>query len=172
MTRKHEPQRRFLTVGAAFVAAMLMAMPSSDAANPPPPATGQPAPVEMLKVLNHPKFGDYVTDQSGKPLYVTSNDVRGTATRQPQANCTDACLRVWPPASGSPKLAPEIAHEKVTSTKREDGLRQINLNGSPLYYYSVDSGGGAEPQGQGRADAGGTWYLVRPDGSPVKQSAP
>lgn len=125
------------------------------------------APVQELKIAHDDKFGAYVTDQGGKPLYILGKDKEKNGA-QTQSTCFDDCARIWPPASGSPKVTDLLPADKLAVFKRKDGVSQLSFNGWPLYYYSVDMGGGGEPQGHKRTDASGTWFLVRPNGNKVE----
>lgn len=90
-------------------------------------------------------MGKYVTDAKGRSVYIFSADTSAMST------CHGACAQVWP---------------AVTS-----GGTQVVLNGHPLYYFAHDTAAG-ETNGEGITNFGGTWTLVRPNGSPVAAPAP
>jgi predicted lipoprotein with Yx(FWY)xxD motif len=50
---------------------------------------------------------------------------------------------------------------QVGTITRDDGTKQVTLNGHPLYTYSGDSAAG-DVAGQG---VGGGWWVVGPDGA-------
>jgi predicted lipoprotein with Yx(FWY)xxD motif len=127
------------------------------------------APIETtrLQVRQDARFGDYLADQTGQPLYVFDQDGRsGKGTSK--SHCYDTCARMWPPAGGSPQVSSDLDSNQVKTIDREDGRRQLSYNGWPLYYFAVDLGGGARPGGQGRVGEGGKWFLMRPDGTVIR----
>ncbi|MDO3700413.1 hypothetical protein Q3W71_01820 [Micromonospora sp. C28SCA-DRY-2] len=125
------------------------------AADAPPPAD-----VELTDRLIGKKvarMGSVVTDQDGWILYRFDKDTNDPAA----SNCVDKCAEVWPPAltDGNPQLN-GVSDDKVGTVTRQDGTRQITLDGWPLYRYIGDKKPG-QWKGQG---VGGTWFVVAPDG--------
>lgn len=125
--------------------------------------------VQRIKTLEMKELGRYLADQTGEPLYVFSRDQQGKDGKTPKSECFDTCARTWPPISGTPKVDAGVDGALLTSFERKDGQRQLAYNGWPIYYYSVDIGGGSIPSGQAKISDGGTWYLIRPDGTPVPE---
>ncbi|SCG66693.1 Predicted lipoprotein with conserved Yx(FWY)xxD motif [Micromonospora echinaurantiaca] len=124
-------------------------------ADAPPPAD-----VELTDRLIGKKvarMGSVVTDQDGWILYRFDKDTNDPAA----SNCVDKCAEVWPPAltDGNPQLN-GVSDDKVGTVTRQDGTRQITLDGWPLYRYIGDKKPG-QWKGQG---VGGTWFVVAPDG--------
>ncbi|MFI7491959.1 hypothetical protein ACIBXA_26620 [Micromonospora echinaurantiaca] len=103
------------------------------------------------------RMGSVVTDQDGWILYRFDKDTNDPAA----SNCVDKCAEVWPPAltDGNPQLN-GVSDDKVGTVTRQDGTRQITLDGWPLYRYIGDKKPG-QWKGQG---VGGTWFVVAPDG--------
>ncbi|GGJ77632.1 hypothetical protein GCM10010123_04560 [Pilimelia anulata] len=113
---------------------------------------------EELNAKNVKRMGDVVTDEKGWVMYRFDKD---NNTDPAKSNCNDDCEKVWPPAytDGNPKLS-GIDSSKVGTVTRNDGSKQITLNGWPLYRYIGDKEPG-QWTGQG---VGGVWYVVSPDG--------
>ncbi|MDM4718121.1 hypothetical protein QTQ03_00385 [Micromonospora sp. WMMA1363] len=129
--------------------------PADDVAPQQPPAN-----VELTDSLTGKKvarMGSVVTDQDGFILYRFDKDTNDPAA----SNCVDKCAEVWPPAltDGDPQLD-DVADNLVGTITRQDGTRQITLDGWPLYRYIGDQKAG-QWKGQG---VGGTWFVVAPDG--------
>jgi predicted lipoprotein with Yx(FWY)xxD motif len=105
------------------------------------------------------KLGPIVVNGHGYTLYLFLKDQHGRSV------CFDACARIWPPviASGTPRVGPGIAMEKVTTTRRRDHRRQLVYNGHPLYAMTADTRPG-QIEGQGWF---GTWFVVSPAGDKV-----
>lgn len=109
--------------------------------------------------------GRVITDGEGRALYAFSLD-------QPnQSNCAERCAEQFPPKlkTGIINPGPQIASDRLNTMVRKDGLRQITFVGRPLHYYVADKAE-ARSFGQGLQGFGGTWHLVRPDGSLVQGS--
>ncbi|MGN9765525.1 hypothetical protein ACTMS2_10185 [Micromonospora sp. SD12] len=147
--------------GAAEPVAVTAAEPSAAVepeASPSP--TAAPSDAELTDELNGRKvarMGSVVTDQDGWILYRFDKDTNDP----PSSNCVDKCAQVWPPAltDGAPDLN-GVSDDKVGTVTRQDGTRQITLDGWPLYRYVGDKKPG-QWKGQG---VGGTWFVVAPDG--------
>jgi D-xylose transport system substrate-binding protein len=112
-------------------------------------------------VTNNPTLGNILTDANGKTLYIFLNDKAGVS------NCTGACLAKWPAFSAAQGATP-TAGSGVTGTlgtiTRSDGTVQVTINQMPLYYFGGDTKPG-DTNGQG---IGNVWYVVGPDGNPIK----
>jgi predicted lipoprotein with Yx(FWY)xxD motif len=94
-------------------------------------------------------------------LYVFLMDTAG------KSNCADTCAQTWPPLTvDGDATAGEGADEaKLDTIERADGDTQVTYNDKPLYTYSGDTEAG-ETKGQG---VGENWYVVSPEGEPVKE---
>ncbi len=93
-------------------------------------------------------------------LYLYTRDMRNVS------NCSDGCAEAWPPVlTVENAIAGEgLDGERLSTFQREDGSKHVTYNGKPLYYFANDSSPG-DTAGQDRGDV---WYLVSPDGGPIK----
>lgn len=60
----------------------------------------------MIEIAESEKFGQYLTDADGRPVYLFTTDTPGTADEETRISCTSAeCLGAWPlvTTSGDPK---------------------------------------------------------------------
>lgn len=132
------------------------------------PPTRQPLNMATVDVTIRAlsSHGQVITDGDGRALYAFSLD-------QPnQSNCAERCAEQFPPKLKTGKInpGPQIASDRLNTMVRNDGLRQMTFVGRPLYYYVADKAA-ARSFGQGLEGFGGTWHLVRPDGSLVQGSS-
>ncbi len=110
------------------------------------------------------EFGEIVVDGEGMTVYVFDKDVQNSG----KSNCSGDCLVAWPPVvaeSDSPTV--EGVSGEVGTITRDDGTKQVTLDGWPLYYWQDDSAAG-DATGQG---VGGVWWVVAPDGSKITTPA-
>ena len=126
------------------------------------------APAPSIATESAAGVGTYLTDASGRALYMFARDGKNAST----CAVTDGCAVAWPPlaaiaqSSSSPSVRPEL----LGTIKRKDGKSQSTYNGMPLYYYEDDEKAG-DIKGQGKQEFGGLWYLVSPNGQAIKVSA-
>ena len=88
----------------------------------------------IVKVNYSSKYGNYLTDLTGRTLYEYNKDTNGLSS------CLGACIVVWPPyqTTTQPKLLPAgFGYIKRSDT----GYFQYTYNGKPLYYYESDTVG-------------------------------
>lgn len=108
-------------------------------------------------------LGTIVVGAHGRTAYVFDLDHAGTHT----SACTGACLRAWTKLTFRGTARSRVAVSGVTgrvgSIPAGTGLRQVTLDGWPLYYFVGDSAAG---QVNGQA-SGGTWWVLRPSGAHV-----
>ncbi len=128
-----------------------------------------PAGGVKLAVAQVGNLGDVVTDQNGLTLYRFDKD----KAKPSASNCNDACAMTWPPALGDPTSVQlqGVDMALVGAVTRQDGTKQLTLNGWPLYTYAKDTAPG-EALGQG---VGKTWFAATPQGKKaqaVARSAP
>ena len=115
----------------------------------------------IVKTATVASIGTYLTDATGRALYLFERDEKG------QSTCDADCAAAWPPylSPGAPSAADTVVRPGLLTTiVRPDGNRQVAYNGMPLYYYAKD----ARPEdtnGQDVESFGAEWYLVRPDGT-------
>jgi predicted lipoprotein with Yx(FWY)xxD motif len=112
--------------------------------------------------------GDVLVAANGMTLYTFDKDTTN------KSNCNDGCLKAWPAliAAADAKLSGEFS-----IINRDDGGRQIAMNGKPLYFYVADQKVG-DVTGDG---SGGVWHAIRAgqnaaatatQGSPRRAAAP
>lgn len=132
-------------------------------------ATSFPAPHETYGVpgpqtltVVHTRLGNVVADDRGQVLYVYADD-------KPTRSACNAtwCLIDWPPVTSAtaPIVNPAVTGE-VTLIDGAGGTQQVTLGGHPLYTFAGDLHPG-DIRGQG---IGSDWYLIAPDGIPVKKA--
>lgn len=110
-----------------------------------------------VQVAQNPTLGPILVDSVGRTLYVSTKDGRNVS------HCTGNCAATWVPLTvpaGKPTAGNGVTGT-LTLFKRQDGTRQVAINGEPLYLYVQDRGPGPA-QGQGVANS---WYAVRPNGA-------
>jgi predicted lipoprotein with Yx(FWY)xxD motif len=109
-------------------------------------------------------LGEIVVDAEGRTVYVFDRDTADSGT----SSCLDSCLQNWPAVTTDDE-APEVegVGGEVGTIERDDGTRQVTLDGLPLYTYAGDSDAG-DVTGQG---AQGVWWVVSPDGAKVTETA-
>jgi predicted lipoprotein with Yx(FWY)xxD motif len=103
-------------------------------------------------------MGEVVVDEKGWVLYRFDKDKIDPS----KSNCDGDCAKLWPPAltNGEPKLD-GVSSDDVGTVERSDGTKQITLGGWPVYRYIGDKKPG---QWKGQ-NVGGTWFVVKPDGT-------
>jgi predicted lipoprotein with Yx(FWY)xxD motif len=111
-------------------------------------------------------LGTYLTDGSGKTLYLWVADKDG------KSSCTGSCAAAWPPATAmnTPKAGSGVKASELSTTTRSGGVKQITYDGHPLYYYIGDKAAG-DTSGQGSDGFGAKWWLVGPDGKQITKTA-
>jgi predicted lipoprotein with Yx(FWY)xxD motif len=136
--------------------------PVSSPSSSPSPASGS-----LVVQTSTTALGTFITDSSGRSLYLFQNDTNGLST------CTGACAVVWPPflLSAGQTVAPSgsLQSSFFNTTTRPDGTTQVTYNNQPLYYYQGDTSPG-NTNGEGISSFGANWYLMQPNGSPLLPS--
>jgi predicted lipoprotein with Yx(FWY)xxD motif len=107
-------------------------------------------------------LGTILVDSSGKTIYEFDKDSKGSG----KSACSGACAGLWPAvtASGTPTVSGVTG--TVGTITRDDGTKQVTLNGRPLYTFSGDSAAG-DTTGQGYM---GIWWAVGTDGAEMSAS--
>lgn len=117
----------------------------------------------VLRVDTLQGAGPYLTDGTGRALYMFTADTKGAS----ESACHEACAEAWPPLlapQGSPSAGAEpVRSDLIGTIQRADGTTQVTYGGWPLYYYHQDTGPGMTT-GQDVESHGGEWYLVQPSG--------
>ncbi|QSG05735.1 twin-arginine translocation signal domain-containing protein [Halapricum desulfuricans] len=116
-----------------------------------------------VSVRSTDNYGDVLVGPDGMTLYmfVPDGDADGST-------CYDACATTWLPltVAESPSAADNVT-ATLSTIARDDGPTQVLAGEWPLYYYAGDDTPG-DVNGQGVNDA---WYVLRPDGSPLRGPA-
>jgi predicted lipoprotein with Yx(FWY)xxD motif len=110
-------------------------------------------------------LGSIVVDGKGRTVYVFDKDTADSGA----SACTGECLANWPAVtaeSDSPAVDGVTGH--VGTITRDDGTRQMTLNGLPLYTFVGDSAAG-DTTGQGKQ---GIWWVVAADGTKIAGEPP
>jgi len=172
-----------MTPAACAVAAALLAVVAACEPQPPgateeeapqvapapEPAPGPADTTVSLDVRQKEGLGTFLTDASGRSLYLFEADTAAAGGRQRASTCYDECAQAWPPllVQGEPVPAnPAVRAQLLGTVQRRDGAMQVTYNGWPLYYYARDQNPG-DTNGQDVEGFGGEWYLVTPEGHPV-----
>ena len=112
--------------------------------------------------------GTILVDKSGRTVYVFMADKKGVS------NCTGQCLTYWPVVVAPKKLPKSLpgVKGKLGFIKRTDnGVRQLTMNGWPLYLYAGDTKPGMIA-GQGSNGGGALWWVVGPNGKKITTPLP
>lgn len=117
-----------------------------------------------VTVRDHPDLGEILVGPDGLTLYMFDKDTKG----EPSSTCYDGCADNWPPLTvdGEPTAGDDVS-AALTTFEREDGSVQVAAAGWPLYYFTPDETPG-DVKGQGVGDV---WWVLRPDGTPVRPEA-
>jgi predicted lipoprotein with Yx(FWY)xxD motif len=109
-----------------------------------------------MMIASRPKTGSYLTDGTGRALYVWAKD-----TIPGVSSCTGTCIATWPAFAVDQLVAPSVLNPSNFSTIiRGDGTKQIAYRGRPLYYYSADKDAG-DLYGDG---IGNVWFAANVTG--------
>ncbi|MFJ7066278.1 SCO0930 family lipoprotein [Streptomyces sp. NPDC101115] len=114
-----------------------------------------------LAVRTDAKLGRLVTDAGGFTLYRFDNDTAKPST----SACAGDCAKAWPPVPAGSTQPGGVDPSLVGSLERADGVKQLTVDGWPVYRFAKDTAPG-QTNGQG---VGGTWFAIAPDG---KKAAP
>lgn len=104
-------------------------------------------------------FGPMLYDASGQPIYLFTAETGG------RPGCYDDCAAAWPPVltTGEPSGAGDVRTGLLGTIRRADGSTQVTYAGHPLYFYAHE--GKYQVLCHDVEDFGGTWLVVRPDGT-------
>jgi predicted lipoprotein with Yx(FWY)xxD motif len=127
----------------------------------------RPAPASVTKhivVARLPHVGVVLVDGKGFPVYAFLPESKG-------ASCKRACLTNWPLYRLLPTnvldTSPALPEALLSISHAPEGGRAVAYSGWQLHSYNGDR----IPKvanGQGVSAYGGRWYLIAPDGNPVK----
>jgi predicted lipoprotein with Yx(FWY)xxD motif len=135
-------------------AATVLAAPA-----PAPAAVAGPPTLKVQKT----RYGAILFAGNGRVLYAFTRDRRGGPSR-----CYGDCATAWPVyfAKGQLRAGAGVRQKLLGTTRRRDGRLQVTYNGWPLYYYAHEGPG--EVKCQNIRTHGGTWLVVKPNGSLVR----
>jgi predicted lipoprotein with Yx(FWY)xxD motif len=105
-------------------------------------------------------LGTIVVDGEGMVVYQYDSDTQGSGT----STCEGQCLDAWPPVHGDASIDAQGITGEVGTITGVDGQPQLTLNGWPLYYYAGDIEPG-QTTGQGVGDV---WWVLTPEGEPIR----
>ena len=116
-------------------------------------AAAATARAKALKVMRT-RAGTVLASSRGLTLYYYSADKPHSG----KSACTGVCATAWPPLA-APVKAPAGARlpGRLGVITRPNGVRQVTLNGYPLYFYTGDKAAG-QAKGNG---IGGSWHVIK-----------
>jgi predicted lipoprotein with Yx(FWY)xxD motif len=116
-------------------------------------ATAAAGHAAALKV-SHTRVGPVLASSRGLTLYYYSADKRHSG----KSACTGTCATAWPPLAAPVKAPAGVRLPgKLGVITRPGGLRQVTLNGYPVYFYVGDKTAG-QVMGNG---VGGAWHVIK-----------
>ena len=110
-------------------------------------------PVTTLKTETT-RAGTVLASSHGLTLYYYSEDKPGSG----KSACAASCATAWPPLA-APVKAPRGVHlpGPLGVITRPNGVKQVTLNGYPLYFYVGDKA----PGQVGGNGIGGSWHVIK-----------
>ena len=131
-------------------------LPGSAYGNPATSTPAAPASTSATAVLKTEitRTGTVLASSRGLTLYYYAEDKPGSGT----SVCTGGCASAWPPLT-APVTAPAGVHlpGPLGLITRPGGVKQVTLNGYPVYFYSGDKAPG-QATGNGIA---GAWHVIK-----------
>ena len=143
--------------------ALLAACGGGGSASPQAASTGGGLPkhTTVAVTVRATQLGDVLVDATGRTLYGFTNDANGTST------CTGPCAQNWPPVTVTSGWQVGTGVDRATFHTVTTGTQlQLVAGHWPLYRFAGDSKPG-DVNGQGSL---GKWFVVRPDGSLLKDT--
>jgi predicted lipoprotein with Yx(FWY)xxD motif len=130
------------------------------------PPVLQRGPEYELKAGQIAGLGTVVVDGQGITVYTYATDRRRGPSR-----CYGICAVQWPALVLStgvdrPVAGPGVSSALIGTVPRTDGTTQVTYDGWPLYLWPPDRAPG-QATGQALTNAGGLWYVLRPNGTVV-----
>ncbi|TDV54041.1 SCO0930 family lipoprotein [Actinophytocola oryzae] len=124
---------------------------------------GAPAKPTAVVSTDIPGFGNALTDQDGRTLYLFTKDDKAPS----QSRCDGQCAVDWPPLLTTTEVAVRGVDPALVGTVlRPDGSKQVTVGGWPVYSFAKDEKPG-QTNGHG---FGGVWFVVEKEG--CKSTAP
>ncbi len=106
-----------------------------------------------VKTASKEGIGTYLTDASGRTLYVFKKDSPGKSA------CAGPCVGKWPLFYREhASAAAGVEARELGTITRDDGKKQTTYRGMPLYYFADDKAA-ADTSGEGFKDV---WYVAKP----------
>ena len=157
-----------MTKGRMFVYGIVFALIGAACGGAAAKSTGSGA-ASTVSIRTVPGVGRIYTNAQGMSLYSPVQEANGKIL------CTGACTSIWvplaAPASGALTKGSGVSGTLSVIT-RPGGIKQVALDGAPLYTFSQDMAPGSI-NGNGVADSFGgqgfTWH-VQSGGAVVNQS--
>src|ERR1700754_2587368 len=124
-------------VGVAGAALVVTGLSAATTAKDTHEAKGAPPASVTVQTRNGPN-GAYLTDQTGRSLYLFVADKSNTST------CNGACAAQWPPlvTQGAVQAGNGVDAAKLATSNRQDNTKQVTYNNHPLYYFIADTAPG------------------------------
>lgn len=122
---------------------------------------GGPTASATLKLATSATLGHYLTDGSGRALYLYSKDfpaASGAAASTAVSNCSGGCLTAWPVFHADTITpGPGLQAADFGELTRADGSKQSTFHGWPLYYFASDT----QPSDTKGEGVGNVWFVLR-----------
>ena len=128
---------------------------TTQAATPAAPASPSSGSVMTAALKTEAtQAGKVLANSHGLTLYYYSEDKPHSG----KSACTGVCATAWPPLA-APVKAPAGARlpGRLGVITRPNGVKQVTLNGYPLYFYIGDKAPG-QVKGNG---IGGAWHVIK-----------
>ena len=141
---------------AAPSASASEAAPSASASESAPASASAAAGGVIELKLTTGALGTFITDGTGKTLYMFTPD-----DGQAAPTCNDQCAASWPALTASSAsdvtVGDGLDQSKIKLEARADGTQQVVYGDYPLYYFAKDAAPG-DTNGEG---AGGMWTVAK-----------
>jgi len=147
-------------------AVVAIALVAAACSSPPTRPSFTSGPVAMVQATTVGSLGKILVDGHGITLYMFEPDHHSG-----RSTCYSFCALEWPPlllpaGTTQPQAGPGVDQSLLGTTRRTNGTLQVTYAGWPLYRWYGDNEPGST-SGQGLANAGGLWYVLRPTGAVV-----
>jgi len=126
--------------------------------------SGSPSGAATVTLAMNPKIGkNILVDAKGMTLYTFDAD-----TTADKSVCNAGCDTMWPAltVTSTPSYGDKLDASMFSTFTRDDGSRQLAVNGHPLYHFAKDAKAG-DTNGNG---IGNVWYVVGADGKKIDNS--
>ncbi|MFI2206728.1 hypothetical protein ACH47Z_39605 [Streptomyces sp. NPDC020192] len=117
---------------------------------------GHLATTTMLMAKTVKGMGSVVTDDKGMTLYRSDKDQAAPS----RWTCAGECTKTWMPVMVQDSVRTMGVEKSLIGTVHRNGMKQVTLDGWPLYRYMGDTKAG-QMSGQGKDRQ---WYAVTPTG--------